>query len=171
VTPLHPARIHFTRSTSDGVISFVRQGSQVTLHLSYRDPIQSCPDPLPARDALTRAVDGLRDQAVTAMRGIVAGLLDGLLPQLSPAGQAGEFVEPAFRHDIVIPWIEWRAKRLSVRLPTFYCTVTDSDGSGASDRWLAEEYGRAVVRERVAELWRLYEEVRRDLLEDAEQSS
>jgi hypothetical protein len=89
------------------------------------------------------------------------------LPRLSSVGPAVEFFEPSFRSDVVIPRIGRQAGLLSVRLPPFYCTLTDTDGGETADRFLAEEYGRAVVRQRVAELWQLYEEVRRDLIEDA----
>ena len=47
-------------------------------------------------------------------------------------------------------------------------TIADSDAAGSSDRFLAEEYARAVVRKRVQELWRCYEEARRDLLDERE---
>jgi hypothetical protein len=161
------APLRLTRSTADGVVGFVRTGSRVRFHLAYRDPVQVCPDPGPTRASITAAVDALRDQAVAAMRTTIAGLMGELLPRLSSAGPAVEFFDPSFRSDIVIPRIGRQAGLLSVRLPPFYCTLTDTDASRGADRFLAEEYGRAVVRQRVAELWGCYEEARRDLLEGA----
>ncbi len=164
--PRHSAPVRHTGSTADGGVGFIRSGARVTFHLAYRDPLQTCPEPEPTRASVTAALDSLRDQAVTAMRTIIAGLMGELLPQLSSGGPAVEFFEPTFRSDVVIPRIGRQAGLLSVRLPPFYCTLTDTDGGGAADRFLAEEYGRAIVRRRVAELWQLYEEARRDLLED-----
>ena len=46
-TGASPSRVRVTRSTSDGVVTFVRDGRRVTFRLAYRDPPQSCPDPGP----------------------------------------------------------------------------------------------------------------------------
>jgi hypothetical protein len=165
-TEASPSRVRVTRSTPDGVVTFVRDGRRVTFRLAYRDPFQSCPVSKPSPECITWDIDTLRDDAVAAMRRIVGELMDHLLTLLAPGGGTTDFIDPSFHSRALPPRTTFANGTVSIRLAPFYVTLTDSDAGESSDRFLAKEYARAVVRQRVQNLWLCYEEARRDVLDE-----
>jgi len=152
-------------TTEFGCVSFaLHDGGAARFTLNYRDPRQECVVEL-TWEGITRAADQLRDRAVAAMHDIVQELSDELLPQLSSEGYWGDYIDAEFTGH---PASDWRlvGNRLIVELPPNYLTVDDEPMRSHAPRFLAEEFLRGCVRRRTLSLWNVYEEIRRDALDE-----
>ena len=162
-----PDSLSETAANDAGVLRYVRQGPNVRLILNYRHGPKTATLSEESESEVTRALDRLRAEAVAEMERTLGELL-AILAQKLPEDEGGEkeFVDPQFADAPLVAVARREQTHLSIAIPPYYAEIIDPHAAEIPDRFLAEEYVRAVIRNRTIHLLGEFEHARRNLLED-----